>query len=55
MTEHGRAICRQSGDPLTSDHSHDAFDVYRLLNHQGDFPFAVEAAAKILGIGDESQ
>jgi putative DNA primase/helicase len=38
-------------DPLSDGHTHDAFDVYRILDHAGDTKAAVKAAAEELGMG----
>jgi putative DNA primase/helicase len=51
LTNDGRAFCHHEGDPLSSEHAHDAFDVYRLLQHGGDFRLAVKAAAAMLRTG----
>lgn len=50
LTDDGRVFCHHAGDPLSSDHAHDAFDIYRLLQHDGDFQSAVKAAAEALGL-----
>ena len=50
LTNGGRVFCHHAGDPLSGDHAHDAFDVYRLLQHGGDIRLAVKAAAEILGL-----
>jgi putative DNA primase/helicase len=47
----GRVFCHHASDPLSGEHAHDAFDVYRLLEHGGDFRAAVRAAAEVLGHG----
>ena len=52
LTDEGRVFCHHAGDPLSSEHSHDAFDVYRLLQHGGDFRSAVKAAAQALGLNE---
>lgn len=38
------------GDPLNDGHAHDAFDLWRILNHGGDMRAAVRDAAKVLGM-----
>jgi putative DNA primase/helicase len=50
LTDDGRVFCHHAGDPLSSDHAHDAFDIYRLLQHGGNFQSAVKAAAEALGL-----
>ncbi|MGO9992853.1 MAG: bifunctional DNA primase/polymerase [Steroidobacteraceae bacterium] len=50
VLETGRVFCHQQGDPLSSEHTHDAFDVYRILQHGGDYRAAVRAAAEALGL-----
>jgi len=45
-----RVFCHHAGDPLHNEHACDAFDVYRLLDHGGDFRSAVRAAAEVLGM-----
>ncbi len=39
-----------SADPLADGHAHDAFDVYCLLDHNGDKKAAAKAAADLLGL-----
>jgi putative DNA primase/helicase len=50
VLDDGRVYCHHQGDALADGHAHDAFDVYRLLDHQGDFRSAVKAAAVALGL-----
>jgi putative DNA primase/helicase len=50
LMESGRVYCHHAGDPLSGEHAHDCFDVYRLLEHKGDFRSAVGAAAHALGL-----
>jgi hypothetical protein len=46
---------RESDDPLASEHALDSFDVFRLLEHQGDNRAAVREAARLLGLqGDQT-
>jgi len=45
-----RVYSHHASDPLAGDHSHDAFDVFRILDHNGDTKAAVKAAAEALGI-----
>ncbi|MBZ0088552.1 MAG: DUF3987 domain-containing protein [Thermomonas sp.] len=44
-----RVYSSHSGDPLNDGHAHDAFDVFRILDHGGDMARAVKAAAAELG------
>jgi hypothetical protein len=46
----GRCYSHHANDPLNDGHSHDAFDVLRILEHGGDLKAAVKAAAETLGI-----
>jgi hypothetical protein len=46
----GRCYSHHANDPLNDGHSHDAFDVFRLLEHGGDGKAAVKAVAEVLGI-----
>jgi len=48
--ENGRCFSHHANDLLNDGHSHDAFDVFRLLEHGGDIRAAVKAAAEVLGI-----
>lgn len=48
--ENGRCFSHHANDPLNDGHSHDAFDVFRLLEYGGDIRAAVKAAAEVLGI-----
>lgn len=51
--KNGKAFSHHGSDPLADGHAHDAFDVYRLLEHDGDFWSATKAAAEVLGIKQE--
>ncbi len=53
LLDDGRVFCHHQGDPLNSEHALDTFDVYRLLDHGGDYRAAVKAAAEALGIKRE--
>jgi hypothetical protein len=46
----GRCYSHHGNDLLSDGHSHDAFDVFRILEHGGDIKAAVKAAAEKLGI-----
>jgi putative DNA primase/helicase len=50
IMESGKVYCHQQGDPLSSDHALDAFDLYRILQYGGDYRAAVRAAANSLGL-----
>jgi putative DNA primase/helicase len=50
VLESGKIYCHHAGDPLASEHALDSFDVYRLLEHQGDTRSAVREAARLLGL-----
>lgn len=51
----GRAYSHHGSDPLADGHVHDAFDVYRILEHAGDWRAAVRGAAKLLSMGHEGE
>ena len=46
----GDRIYSHGGDALNDGHAHDAFDCFRILEHDGDFKRAVRAAADELGM-----
>ncbi len=48
----GRVYCHHAGDVLATGRALDAFDVFRLLDHGGDWRAAVKAAAAALGINN---
>ena len=51
LPESGRVYSHHPGDPLYSEkHSHDAFSVWCLLAHGGNFAAAVKAAARMMGM-----
>lgn len=50
-----RVYSSHGGDPLADEHAHDAFDVFRILQHNGDWQAAVKAAAAMLGITGQYQ
>jgi putative DNA primase/helicase len=50
LMEGGKAFCHHAGDLLSGEHCLDAFDVYRLLQHRGDYRSAVSAAARALNL-----
>lgn len=49
-----RIYSGHADDPLADGHAHDAFDVWRILEHGGDQRAAVRAAAELLGIEREA-
>jgi putative DNA primase/helicase len=55
ILDDGRAYCHHAGDALADGHAHDAFDVYRLLDHGGDCRAAIKAAALVLGLDQREQ
>lgn len=51
LPDTGRVYSHHPGDPLHNEkHSHDAFSVWCILNHAGDFTAAVKAAAQLMGM-----
>lgn len=50
LLDSGKVYCHHVGDPLHSEHALDAFDLYRILDHGGDYRSAVKAAAAALGL-----
>ena len=53
LLDSGKVFCHHAGDTLHGEHALDAFDVFRLLDHSGDFRAAVRAAAQALGMDRE--
>jgi putative DNA primase/helicase len=47
----GKVFCHHQSDELGDGRAHDAFDLYRLFDHGGDFRAAVKAAAEVLNLG----
>jgi hypothetical protein len=47
----GRVYSHHASDPLADGHAHDAFDLFRILDHGGDSRAAIKAAAEDLGMG----
>jgi hypothetical protein len=47
----GRVYSHHASDPLSDGHAHDAFDLFRILDHAGDTRAAIKAAAEELGMG----
>jgi len=50
----GKVFSHHGSDPLADGFAHDAFDLYRLLEHGGDHREAVKAAARLLGLQREN-
>lgn len=50
----GKAFFHHASDPLADGHTHDAFDLFRVLDHGGDTRAAIKAAAEGLGMGSAS-
>ncbi|MDN4144953.1 bifunctional DNA primase/polymerase [Pseudomonas tohonis] len=50
----GRMYSHHASDPLANGHQNDAFDVFCILEHNGDQGAAVKVAARILGIEHSS-
>ena len=46
----GRVYSHHASDPLADGHTHDAFDLFRILDHNGDARNAIKAAAEELGM-----
>lgn len=46
----GKVFSHHGADPLADGFAHDAFDLFRLLEHEGDHRQAIKAAARLLGI-----
>ncbi|MDH0154343.1 bifunctional DNA primase/polymerase [Stutzerimonas stutzeri] len=51
----GRVFSHHAADPLANDHQNDAFDVFCLLEHGGDVPAAIKAAARSLGLEQQKR
>lgn len=51
----GKLYSHHSSDPLANGHRNDAFDVFCILQHNGDQKAATKAAARILGIDAASR
>jgi Bifunctional DNA primase/polymerase, N-terminal len=47
----GKVYCHHTSDPLGDEKAHDAFDLFRVFDHGGDYRAAVKAAAQALGLG----
>lgn len=51
----GKLYSHHTSDPLANGHKNDAFDVFKILEHDGDQRAAIKAAAQILGIDAKSR
>ncbi|KAJ17045.1 DUF5906 domain-containing protein [Pseudomonas aeruginosa] len=51
----GKVYSHHGSDPLGNGHQNDAFDVFCILDHNGNDREAVKAAARLLGIERESR
>lgn len=49
----GKVFSHHGADPLADGFAHDAFDLFRLLEHEGDHRQAIKAAARLLGMERE--
>jgi putative DNA primase/helicase len=47
----GKVFCHHQSDVLGDEKAHDAFDLFRLFDHGGDYRAAVKAAAQVLDLG----
>ena len=50
VNEEGKVYSHHGSDPLANGHQNDAFDVFCLLDHNGNQGDAIKAAARMLGI-----
>ncbi|MDH0042371.1 DUF5906 domain-containing protein [Pseudomonas juntendi] len=55
ITDDKKLYSHHTSDPLANGHKNDAFDVFRILMHNGDQRAATRAAAQILGIDAQSR
>jgi hypothetical protein len=55
LFEDGGVFSHHGSDPLNDGHAHDAFDLFRILDHGGDVRKAVHAAAEALGMDYAAQ
>ncbi len=46
----GKLYSHHGSDPLANSHKNDAFDVFCILEHNGDTSAAIKAAARLLGL-----
>lgn len=50
ISDEGRVYSHHGSDPLANGHMNDPFDVFCILEHNGDTSAAIKAAAKMLGL-----
>lgn len=50
ISEDGRVYSHHGSDPLANGHQNDPFDVFCILEHRGDVPSAIKAAARLMGM-----
>ena len=50
ISEDGRVYSHHGSDPLANGHQNDSFDVFCILEHRGDVPSAIKAAARLMGM-----
>lgn len=50
LKDSGKCYSHHASDVLNDGHAHDAFDLFLMLQHNNDFPSAIKAAARQLGI-----
>lgn len=50
LLDDGKLFSHHASDPLNTGKAVDAFDVFRLLEHGGDYKAATKAAAQLLGL-----
>lgn len=55
VSEEGKVYSHHGADPLANGHQNDAFEVFCLLEHNGDQSRAVKEAARILGMQHSSR
>ncbi len=50
ISDEGRVYSHHGSDPLANGHMNDPFDVFCILEHNGDTSAAIKAAARLLGL-----
>jgi putative DNA primase/helicase len=55
VNDEGRVYSHHSSDPIGNGHMNDPFDVFCILEHNGNVSAAIKAAAKSLGLDHASQ
>lgn len=48
VLDDGKIYSHHTGDPLADGHAHDAFDIYRIMGHDGDFKAALVGAGEMI-------